>query len=97
MTRATIRLGLLVMLVPPARASDQPAKVAAVGIEQRLGEQVPADLPFRDDSGREVRLGDCFGEKPVVLILGYYRCPRLCSLALIHLVDSLRQLDEEKI
>jgi protein SCO1 len=60
-----------------------------VAYEQRLGEQLPLDLPFVDEAGQAVRLGDFFGEKPVVLALGYYECPMLCSLVREGMVTSL--------
>ena len=50
-----------------------------VGFDQRLNEQVPLDLAFRDEAGRAVRLGDYFDGKPVILVLAYYRCPMLCT------------------
>jgi protein SCO1/2 len=61
-----------------------------VGIDQKLNESVPLDLTFRDETGREVRLGDYFGEKPVVLSLVYFRCPMLCTLVGNGLVRGLR-------
>ena len=56
---------------------------AQVGFEQRLGESLPLDLPFRDETGKAVLLGDYFGRKPVVLALVYYRCPVLCPQMII--------------
>lgn len=56
--------------------------IKQVGIEQRLGEQIPLDLEFVDEHGKTVRLGDYFGQKPVVLTLVYYRCPMLCNQVL---------------
>lgn len=50
-----------------------------VGIEQHLNTQIPLDLKFRDESGREVKLRDYFGGKPVVLSMVYYECPMLCG------------------
>ena len=50
-----------------------------VGIEQHLNQQLPLDLKFRDESGREVRLADYFGKRPVVLSMVYYECPMLCG------------------
>lgn len=50
-----------------------------VGIEQKLGAQVPLDLTFRDESGADVTLRELIGEKPVVLSLVYYECPMLCN------------------
>lgn len=61
-----------------------------VGFDQRLGDDVPLDLVFQDENGRDVRLGDCFGAKPVVLSFVYYQCPMLCTQVLDGLVRSLR-------
>src|SRR5436305_250366 len=66
-----------------------PAATANVGLDQRLNESVPLDLPFRDEDGHTVMLGDFFHGKPVVLVLAYYRCPMLCTQVLAGLVDSL--------
>lgn len=63
--------------------------LAGVDYEQRLGEQLPLELPFVDEQGRAVALGDYFGDKPVVLALGYYECPMLCSLVREGMVTSL--------
>ena len=51
-------------------------------IDQKLGAQVPLDLVFTNEKGEDVRLGNYFGEKPVVLALVYYECPMLCTLVL---------------
>ena len=64
-----------------------------VEIEQRLGEQVPLDAVFRDEAGREVRLGEYFREgKPVILTLVYYECPMLCNQVLNGLTGALEAL-----
>src|SRR6185369_15786529 len=60
-----------------------------VGIDQRLGEQLPLDTSFVDESGNQVRLGDYFGRKPVVLTLVYYNCPMLCNQVLNGLTSAL--------
>ena len=59
---------------------------------QKLGAQVSPDLVFRDEIGKQVRLGDYFGRRPVILVLGYYTCPMLCSLVLSGLTESIRDL-----
>jgi protein SCO1/2 len=72
----------------PTGKSDEVLK--QVGIDQRLNNQIPLDLKFRDESGREVRLGDYFkNDKPVVLTLVYYECPMLCSQVLNGVVGTL--------
>jgi protein SCO1/2 len=67
--------------------------VRQVNFEQKLDEQVPLDLSFVDSTGQQVRLGDYLGQKPVILSLGYYECPMLCSLARHGLFESLKALD----
>jgi protein SCO1/2 len=69
---------------------ELPEPLRKVGIDQRLNEQVPLDLVFRDEAGREVRLAEYFDKKPVVLSLVYYDCPMLCTMILNGLVRSLR-------
>lgn len=81
-------------LVPAAR---MPGPLKEVGFDQRLGAQVPLGLPFRDEAGRAVRLGDYFGSperqgRPVVLVLAYYDCPMLCGVVLGSLAASLKAL-----
>jgi protein SCO1/2 len=62
-----------------------------VGIEQRLNQQVPLDLSFRDEAGRTVQLSQYFQEgKPVVLSLVYFRCRILCDQVLSSLAGALR-------
>lgn len=60
-----------------------------VRIDQKLDESVPLDLPFTDEQGREVKLGDYFGKRPVVLALVYYECPMLCTQVLNGLFSSM--------
>jgi protein SCO1 len=60
-----------------------------VAFEQRLDAQLPLDTVFRDESGAAVRLGDYFGDKPVILSLVYYDCPMLCTIVLNGLTQSL--------
>src|SRR4026207_1132315 len=69
----------------PASGSSSrglPPALKEVGIDQHLNEQVPLDAVFKDDQGREVRLGEYFKGKPVVLALIYYSCPMLCNQVL---------------
>ncbi|MFN0007843.1 MAG: SCO family protein [Planctomycetota bacterium] len=86
---------LLAALAGPAVAQAQEASriVREVGIDQRLGEEVSLDLPFVDESGRDVRIGDYFDDRPVILVFVYNRCPMLCSQVLNGLVHSLRPID----
>jgi protein SCO1 len=73
-------------------ATQRPAALRDVAFEQRLDAQIPLDLPFRDEDGNAVTLGQYFGTKPVVLSLVYYRCPMLCGLVLEGMVRALKVL-----
>ena len=72
--------------------SGLPKALRDVGIEQRLNEQLPLDAVFRDEAGREVRLGDYFTTRPVVLVLAYYDCPMLCTQVLNGAASALKVL-----
>ncbi|HEY6333475.1 MAG TPA: SCO family protein [Blastocatellia bacterium] len=69
-----------------------PAQLQNVGIDQRLNEQVPLDLMFRDETGQAVPLRRYFDGKPVILALVYYECPMLCTQVLNGLESSLSLL-----
>jgi protein SCO1 len=63
-----------------------------VKIQQRLGQQLPLDAPFRDETGKPVKLGDYFGKVPVILSLVYYQCQILCMEDLNGLVGALEMV-----
>jgi protein SCO1/2 len=73
-------------------ANEKPALLKDIGIDQRLDAPLPLSLPFVDEAGREVRLGDFFGKRPVILALVYYNCPMLCTQVLNGMVGSLNTL-----
>jgi protein SCO1/2 len=81
-----------------SRGASQPAQPSArvfeeVGIDQKLNQQIPLDLEFRDEKGRPVPLRDYFGKRPVVLSLVYYNCPMLCTEILNGMVETFRTID----
>jgi protein SCO1/2 len=80
--------------VPPPglAAGDQIPILKDVAIDQKLDGPIPMDLMFTDETGRDVRLGSYFGDKPVVMALVYYECPMLCTMILNGLVGSLESL-----
>lgn len=75
----------------PATLSPQAAKpdLSNVGIDQKLDSQVPLDLPFHDETGKTVALGDYFHGKPVILSFVYFKCPLLCPEVLRGLTTAL--------
>ncbi len=82
-----------VLVAGPLQAQTPISKVYdQVGIDQRLNENIPLDLQFKDESGATVRLADYFGKKPVVLSLVYYQCPMLCTEVLNGMAEAFRSL-----
>lgn len=73
-------LGLL--MATPSEALAEVAASSAPVFRQRLGVTVPQDLILHDESGQAVRLGSFLGQRPVILVPGYFRCPNLCSTVL---------------
>jgi protein SCO1 len=80
---------------PPERSTasiQRPGLLGKIGIDQKIGQQLPLDLMFRDEDGRDVRLGQFFGARPVVLVLAYYDCPMLCTQVLNGMTGALKTL-----
>jgi protein SCO1/2 len=78
---AAFPIAAFALLASPvfAQQSGPPPILREVSIAQRLNELIPPEIPFRDENGRTVRLGDYFGKKPIVLSLVYFDCPALCT------------------
>jgi len=88
----------VMVLIAVAQAGSQPGMpdpnvFEEVGIDQRLGEQIPLDLTFRNEAGESVLLGKYFGAKPVILSLVYYNCPMLCTQVLNGMIETFRIID----
>jgi len=78
-----------------APSNAVPAMLKDVGIDQKLDAQLPLELGFRDEAGRDVRLGDYFNHgRPVILTLVYYNCPSLCTMVLNDLTRAMNVLSE---
>ncbi len=84
---------VLVYLSSNVQAQDltpNPTVLDSVGIEQKLGASVPANLKFRNESGADVMLARYLNEHPVILVPAYYECPMLCTQILNGLLSGLR-------
>jgi protein SCO1/2 len=96
----------IVLLAHPATVAAQftdpnqgigvrPELLKEVGVDQKLNDEIPLNLAFRDEHGRPVELAQFFGSKPVILTLVYYNCPMLCTQVLNGLDRSLEVLPLE--
>jgi len=93
----SISIGVLAILLLAQQALPQARPPRApilndVGIDQKLGAQVPADLVFRDEHGKDVRLGNFFGKRPLILALVYYKCPMLCTMVLNDVTRAMNSM-----
>jgi protein SCO1/2 len=65
-----------------------------VGITERLGDRIPVDIPFRDETGNVVTMASMVPDgQPVVLNFVYHTCPMLCSILLDQMVKGLKDAD----
>lgn len=68
-----------------------PREVRDVEVEQKLGNQVPKNIPLTNSLGQKFRLGDYLDGKPLILTLNYSNCPMLCNVQLNQLAQSLEK------
>ena len=85
---------LITFLMCQAQLANQnPSELQNIDIDEHLSEYIPLDLQFTDEQGQTVLLGDYFNqEKPIILVLAYYKCPMLCTLVLNGLTQSVYKL-----
>ena len=71
-----------------------PEEVKGIDIDERLNEPLPLDARFLNDAGEPVTLRQYFtGDRPVLVQLGYNKCPMLCNLVLNGTFDGLKGVD----
>ncbi len=90
--------GVCIAVAYASRRGDNNARVTPndlprdVGIDQKLGAQVPLDVRLHDESGASVQLGDLISGKPIILTPVYYQCPMLCNMTMDGEVRCLTEL-----
>jgi protein SCO1/2 len=62
-----------------------------MGIEEKTGQRIPANLVFYDEEGNRIKLEALLG-KPAILTLVYYTCEHVCPLMLGGLSQALPRL-----
>lgn len=90
---------LLVLLLlwpagPLLGSQTAPASPPPVGLEEHLGDRVPADIAVTDELGRSRQLGDYF-DRPVLLAPVYYRCANVCNVLQANLAQVLPKLPDD--
>lgn len=90
----------IVCFSPPTLAADRmepaPAEIKDVTVIEKLNEQIPLDLTFKDERGNTVTLQQYFkDDKPVIMTFNFFQCPMLCHLILDGLVDGMQDMTLE--
>jgi protein SCO1/2 len=84
---------LCVLLLGGQGKSENPADLLASKerfFSPKIGNVIPADLEFVNDQGEKVTFGQFGNDRPIVLVMVYYKCPQLCSAVLQDLNKGLR-------
>ncbi len=77
----------------PYRLNEKPEVAKGIGVDSQTGEFLVMDIPFHDEQNRFVKIGDYFdGKRPVLLSFNYSNCPKLCSVQLENMTDTLRDI-----
>ncbi|MGB9592406.1 MAG: SCO family protein, partial [Candidatus Kryptoniota bacterium] len=79
--------------LPITGASGYEGNHIKVGIDEKLGQTVPMNLVFRDESGKPISLAEVSGGKPLILDLAYFTCPGICDQVLVGLSDVIDRVD----
>lgn len=92
MKRGMLLTALMLILSAGEVQADEtqaPPILREVKLRQKMNSQAPLDADFRDEQGQTVTLGDCMAGKTTILVLAYFRCPKLCTQVLNDLAKGL--------
>ncbi|HEY3863504.1 MAG TPA: SCO family protein [Verrucomicrobiae bacterium] len=85
-------LAILLLAAFACEAQVNDNTLRDIQFDQKPGTQVDMTLRFADETGKSAALADCAAGRPVVLALGYYECPMLCTMELNGLVAAMQDL-----
>lgn len=78
----------------PYGVNKKPDVKVGTGVDPKEGDFIDLTTAFRDHKNNLARLSDFFKDgKPVILSFNYSNCPKLCSVQLENMVDTLTQID----
>ena len=91
--RLTAALALVLMATTITVAQSPPA-APEIGISEKLGETLPLEKEFYDESGNLVTLRSLI-TKPTIVTFVYFRCPGICTPLLTELSHMVEKMDIE--
>lgn len=100
--RAILVWAALAPLIVGAQVQDPTNKQAqlvtkSIGIDQKLDAQIPLDLKFRDEEGREVTLDQYFHKRPILLAPVFFTCKGTCLLIFDGVIRSVIGMKKDDV
>ena len=83
-------LALLLLQSLPAHAQQTP-NITGIAYEQKQGARLPSRSAFIDADGRNIEFGELFNRAPLLLVLGYFHCEKLCGVARMSLLRAAQK------
>lgn len=93
-TVTTFILAILISLPTIAQPKELVEDDVEVGIFEKLGDTIPLDLMFYNESNKLVALKDVI-KKPTILSLVYFDCPGICSPLMSGISDVVDKVGME--
>jgi len=87
----SLALVLPLLLLPAHAHAALPADLNEIAYRQKPGARLPLEATLQDENGRPLRVAELFEGTPLILLLGYFHCPKLCSVARAELLSALRE------
>ena len=74
----------------PTHAQRTP-NLTGIAFEQKQGARMPSKSVFIDADGRDIGIGELFNHAPLVVVLGYFHCEKLCAVARLALLRAAQK------
>lgn len=92
MSKLVSMLVLILFAATQAPAHETTATSADIGLDEKLGAVIPADISLRDENGNAVDLRARI-DRPTIIAPVYLHCMHVCPLLLNGLAEVLGQLE----
>ncbi|WP_292530964.1 SCO family protein [Methylocystis sp.] len=83
-------MALLLLDSFPAHAQRTP-DLAGIAYEQKQGARLPSKSAFIDADGGDVGIGELLNHAPLLLVLGYFHCEKLCGATRLTLLRAAQK------